>query len=307
MTISCLRQPLDQGGHVLGILGVLHAEEGGAAGQAGAVLVTAGRARGDPVEGVADLGREVRHLPAARVVERQLRVDEVLGGGAVRGAGGADPDLGQVLAALGPADELLDELLGALLDRRGHAVLAPVGGAVGDVGAGDAVTRAVDGEGGRQLLALGDLGRCLDPLVPGGVLARHLDARLLEQRLVGEAADEGELGHEAGDDVRSVRPHPVELGAEVLAEVLRVLEVGRKVQPVPRQLLDVGDAGDVRTLSGLELDRQLLLDGLVGHVLEVDVDVRMLLHEPVQEVLHHLALDAVGVPHHPDVAGEGGC
>ena len=70
------------------------------------------------------------------------------------------------------------------------------------------------------------------------------------------------------------------------------------------QVLEIGDAGDVRTLAGFELDRQLLLDDLVGNVVEDHVDVRIVLHEAIQQVLDDLALDAVGIPHHPHVAGK---
>ncbi len=163
---------------------------------------------------------------------------------------------------------------------------------------------AVDGEGGFELLVGGDLGGGVHPVVPRRVSAGHLDAGLLEQRLVGEAAHEGELRHEARDDVGPVGAHPVELGAEILAPVVRVLEVGGEVEPVVGLLLDVGDAGDVGPFAGLELDRKLLLDHLVRHVVERDVDVRVLLHEAVQKVLDHLTLDTVGIPHHPHVARE---
>ena len=71
-----------------------------------------------------------------------------------------------------------------------------------------------------------------------------------------------------------------------------------------RLLLEVGDPGDVGALAGLELDRQLLLDDLVGDVVEDDVDAGIVGHEALEQVLDDRALDAVGVPHHPDVAGE---
>ena len=163
--------------------------------------------------------------------------------------------------------------------------------------------RAVDREGRRQVERLGDLGGGLDPVVPGGAVARQLDAGLLEERRVGEAAGQRQLGHEAGDRLRAVGAHPVERVGEVGAPGLGVGEIGRQVEPVVGLLLEVGDPGDVGTLSRLELDRQLLLDHLVGDVVEDDVDPRVLGHEPLQEVVDHRALDAVRVPHHPHVAG----
>ena len=223
--------------------------------------------------------------------------------GAVGGAGGGDPDLLEHLALLGPADELADEGADALVDRGGLAVLGDVVGAVGDVRAGDAVAGAVDGEGGGEVELLGDLGRGVDPVVPGGAVAGEGDAGLLEEGGVGEAAGQGELGHEAGDGLRAVGAHPVERVGEVGAPVVGVREVGGEVEPVVGLLLEVGDAGDVGALAGLELDRQLLLDHLVGDVVEDDVDAGVLGHEALEQVLDDGALDAVGVPHQPHVAG----
>ena len=138
------------------------------------------------------------------------------------------------------------------------------------------------------------------------LVAGQRDAGLLEERGVGEAAGQRELGHEAGDGVGAVGAHPVERVAEVGAPVVGVVEVGGQVEPVVGLLLEVGDPGDVGALAGLELDRQLLLDHLVGDVVEDDVDAGVLRHEAVEQVLDDLALDAVGVPHHPHVAGVGG-
>ena len=121
-----------------------------------------------------------------------------------------------------------------------------------------------------------------DPVVPGGAVAGEGDAGLLEEGGVGEAAGQGELGHEAGDGLRAVGAHPVEGVGEVGAPGVGVGEVGGEVEPVVGLLLEVGDAGDVGALAGLELDRQLLLDHLVGDVVEDDVDAGVLGHEALR-------------------------
>jgi hypothetical protein len=68
--------------------------------------------------------------------------------------------------------------------------------------------------------------------------------------------------------------------------------------------LQIGDAGDVGAVAGLELHRQLLLDVRIGDVVDRHLDVGIVLHEAVHEVGQHVALDAVGVPHDAHVAGE---
>ncbi len=161
---------------------------------------------------------------------------------------------------------------------------------------------AVDGEGGGEVQLFGDLGGGVHPVVPGGAVAGQRHAGLLEEGGVGEAAGQGELGHEAGNGLGAVGAHPVEGIGEVSAPGIG-LEVRRQVEPVVGLRLEVGHAGDVGALAGLELDRQLFLDHLVGDVVEDDLDARVVGHEAFQQIFNDGALDAVGVPHHPDVAG----
>ena len=72
------------------------------------------------------------------------------------------------------------------------------------------------------------------------------------------------------------------VSAKLVRQVVGVGEVGGEVEPVVGLLLEVGDAGDVGALAGLELDRQLLLDHLVGDVVEDDVDAGVLGHEALR-------------------------
>ena len=138
---------------------------------------------------------------------------------------------------------------------------------------------------GEDLLAVGDLLGGRRPIVPGGFRAGNFDAGLLEQRLVDEAAGQGQLRHEAGDGVRAVGTHPVGLGAEIVLPVFRVGEVGPKIEPVLGRRLQIGDAGDIRPLPGFELHRQLFLDDVVGDFVEDDVDVGIGLREAASRSL----------------------
>ena len=70
--------------------------------------------------------------------------------------------------------------------------------------------------------AAATLAEALDPVVPGGAVAGEGDARLLEERGVGEAAGQRELGHEAGDRLGAVGAHPVEGVGEVGAPVVGI-------------------------------------------------------------------------------------
>jgi hypothetical protein len=66
--------------------------------------------------------------------------------------------------------------------------------------------------------------------------------------------------------------------------------------------LDIGDAGDVRAATGLQLDGQLLHHDLIADIVENDVDVGVVLVEAVDQVLDDLALDTVRIPHEPHVS-----
>ena len=61
---------------------------------------------------------------------------------------------------------------------------------------------------------------------------------------------------------------------------------------------EVDDAGDIRPLAGGELNRQVLVDRLEGHLVEHDLDVRIGGLEAAEQVLHDLALVSVRVPGH---------
>jgi hypothetical protein len=71
-----LGQVLHHLGDLFGVLGVGDGDEAGAAGHAGAGGRAAGVRHGLPVEGVADVLRELADLPAARHVQHDLGVDE---------------------------------------------------------------------------------------------------------------------------------------------------------------------------------------------------------------------------------------
>lgn len=153
------------------------------------------------------------------------------------------------------------------------------------------------------MLALLHLGRGIDPVFPCRAFARHLDTGLFEQRLVGETANQRKLGHETGDDVGAIGPHPVEMRAEILVPIGRIGDIGRQVQPVIGLFLEVRDPRDIGAFAGGQLDRQLLHDDLIGHVIQRDVDIGVLFHETVQQVLHDLAFHAIGIPHDPHIPG----
>ena len=146
----------------------------------------------------------------------------------------------------------------------------------------------------------------VDPVVPGGAVAGERDAGLLEERGVGEAAGQRELGHEAGDGLASRRG----ASSRACRRSWCASSRGRRGRGVRSSQWSACSLRLVtRAMSGpwpaCELDRQLLLDDLVGDVVEDDVDAGVLGHEAVEQVLDDRALDAVGVPHHAHVAGDG--
>ena len=138
------------------------------------------------------------------------------------------------------------------------------------------------------------------------LVAGERDAGLLEERGVGEAAGQRELGHEAGDGLASRRG----ASSRACRRSWCASSRGRRDRGVRSSQWSACSLRLVtRAMSGpwpaCELDRQLLLDHLVGDVVEDDVDAGVLGHEALEQVLDHGALDAVGVPHHAHVAGAG--
>jgi hypothetical protein len=77
------------------------------------------------------------------------------------------------------------------------------------------------------------------------------------------------------------------------------------IQQVFRLAAEIGDAGHVRRLAAGDHGREVLDDGLVGHAVQDDADIRVLLLESVEQVAHHLALVAVGIPHDPHIRSRG--
>jgi hypothetical protein len=215
-----LGQEVDQRGHLFRVLGLLEADNAGAAGHARACASrTAGAADDLPVEEIADLFVHAADLPAAGIVEDQIAIDELLGRVLIGRAALAGPDIARDGAVIVPIDELLDEGGEALIDQRGVAVLIEQRRAIGDGRARDAVTGAVDRHREGCAGGFGHGAGGFGPIGPGCASARHLDAGLLEQGGVDEGAGDGQLRVHAVDAL-TVRPAaiPVERAAEAVSQ-----------------------------------------------------------------------------------------
>ena len=206
--------------------------------------------------------------------------------GAIGRAGGRHPGILEHQAVARPLHELAGEGLGAVVDRRGHAVCTDIVGAIGDVRAGYAMAGTVDREGG--VAAAGSL----RPLPAASTHSSHV------------AFSPGSATPACSNSVLLAKP-PVSVScvmkpgmalepsgriqssviAEIVVPVVRVWQQGRRSSQWSASFLDVGHAGDVRALAGFELNGKLLLDDLVGDIVEGDVDAGIVLHEAIEQVL----------------------
>ena len=73
-----------------------------------------------------------------------------------------------------------------------------------------------------------------------------------------------------------------------------------------RQAAQIGDTGKIGALAGIEQSGKLFDNGLVGHAVKHDLDVGVLFFEPVEQIAHDIAFNAVRIPHDADFGRVGG-
>ena len=299
------RHKVEEHADFLRRLAGLECYPGCAAGYTRACSRATGVGYGDPVECVAYVFLQAVDLPRTRQHHRYPAVLELADRIRVAGAARATPNLFEHRAIFVPADEFAD---GGLVAVVHHQLALAVENlrTIADGRAGETVAGAVPGQCGRGLGGLGDLACGFHPLVPGCLGAGHGNLGLFEQGLVDIGAGHGELRHEAVDAFVGGRgAQPGQRGAEVGFPVGAVFHEGADVEVVLGQTAQVGYAGDVRTLAGGQLHRQLLHDSFVGHNVQYDFDAGVLRFELLSQLGRNVALDAVLVAHDADVGCAG--
>ena len=160
-----------------------------------AAAITAWVGDHHPVEGIADIIGDTVSLPGTGHAHHQIAALEEVD--AVVEAIADQPDFVGRNAINVPAVEQFGE---AAVTRRIHGEVA-VGidqrSTIAHGGTGEAVTRAVDGDGILHPGGFGDLLSDLGPLFPGRAFARYVDASLVKEGLVDKRSGHGQRIGEA--------------------------------------------------------------------------------------------------------------